>query len=104
MGISGSLAHALYDRLKDALECRPDRRRARFVDPPRPVVGRRAHGLLHIGATGELELQGLDALIRLAIGARDPAALEPPVEDHAFARRPENRSDRLAKSRIAARP
>src|ERR1700734_2704766 len=100
MRTSWSLADSLQDRFQHALERRARRGRPLFVDRRRPVVGRRAHGLLHIGATGELELQGLDALIRLAMGARDPAALEPSVDDHAFARRLENRSDRLAKSRI----
>ena len=84
------------DRFERAPDRRPRRRRARLVDGRRPVPGAGRSGSAHIGAAGELELHGLDSFPWPAIGARDPAAFEAPVDHHALTRRGENAADRLA--------
>src|ERR1700677_2051265 len=102
MRTSGSWAHMLENRLEHALDCRARRRSVLFADRRRPVLWRRTLGLLHVGAAGELELQGLDAFAWTPIGARDPAALEAPIDDGRLPARGQHGADRLAQSGVAA--
>src|SRR5271165_2446604 len=76
-----SRANVLQNCLQHPAQRRAGARRAAVVDRLRPVLGRGQVRLQHVAAAGELELDGLDAIGRLAVMADDPAALEAPVDD-----------------------
>src|ERR1700722_15695955 len=103
MRTSGSLAHALEDRLQHALDCRAGWRCALFVDRRRPVLRRRRLRLVHVSAAGEFELHSLDAFTWAPIGARDPAALEAAIDNRRLPARGKHGANPLAQSRVAAR-